>query len=82
VRRRTSGNVQERKKMKDMQGSTAYVTDAKNRTQVKEENKRTVKVQGKLKKQYLTNCLNSGSEGWKITTKMKAIMEIQKLLKK
>lgn len=43
MRRRTSGNVQQRRKMKEMQGRTAYVTDAKNRIQVKEENKKESK---------------------------------------
>lgn len=63
MRRRTSGNVQERQKMKEMQGRTAYVTDAKNRMQVKEENKKECERPREIKKQYLTNCLNSGSEG-------------------
>ena len=49
VRRRTSGNLQERQKMKEMQGRTAYMTDAKNRMQVKEENKKESKGPREIK---------------------------------
>ena len=68
-----------------MQGRTAHVTDARNRMQVKEENKNESKGPREIKEAVFDILLEQwvrGVNGKKITTKMKALMGMKKLLKK
>jgi hypothetical protein len=68
-----------------MQGRTAYVTDAKSRMQVKEENKKESKGSREIKKAVFDILLEQRVRrvnGKKITTKTKPIMGMKKLLKK